>query len=69
MDELGLELDELDEQAEVDEAIASGWTLEQVQARQQQMWDTLSGCDWCCGGGDQEMAFLNRVQLALLAKS
>tara|TARA_R100000808_G_scaffold2906_1_gene10842 strand:+ start:136 stop:423 length:288 start_codon:yes stop_codon:yes gene_type:complete len=23
--------------------------------------DTLSGCDWCCGGGDDEVYFLTSV--------
>ena len=31
-------------------------TREQAQMRQE-----LSGCDWCCGGGDEKMAELRQV--------
>lgn len=29
--------------------------IDEINARMEEMHDTLSGCDWCCGGGDDEM--------------
>lgn len=29
--------------------------IEEIIARIEWMNENLSGCDWCCGGGDQEM--------------
>jgi hypothetical protein len=26
-----------------------------LEARKAEMFATLEGCDWCCGGGDQEL--------------
>ena len=38
--------------SEVDELHAE---RERLLARVREMDDTLEGCDWCCGGGDEEM--------------
>ena len=31
----------------------------ELEYRMDEMNDTLEGCDWCCGGGDEEMSELN----------
>jgi hypothetical protein len=30
----------------------------EIKERMQEMQDTLEGCDWCCGGGEEEWADL-----------
>ena len=30
-----------------------------LDARAAEMLETLVGCEWCCGGGDQEMGRIN----------
>lgn len=32
--------------------------IEEIRDRIEWMNENLSGCDWCCGGGDEEMAYL-----------
>lgn len=34
------------------EDLAAEYT--RLRARQEEMREELVGCDWCCGGGDQE---------------
>jgi hypothetical protein len=34
--------------------------IEEIKARLQYMQDNYSGCDWCCGGGDEEWAELQK---------
>lgn len=34
--------------------------IKEIQDRIDWMNENLSGCDWCCGGGDQEMAELQQ---------
>lgn len=36
--------------------------LAQIDARQAEMQRTLEGCDWCCGGGDEEWDDLRTVR-------
>ena len=50
--------DARDEMAKLDRIVA-------INTRIDVMHDTLSGCDWCCGGGDEEMAEL-RAELTRL---
>ena len=37
--------------------------IEEINARIEEMNNTLEGCDWCCGGGDEEMEDL-QLELA-----
>ena len=39
--------------------IQHGIRISQILARLNWMDNNLSGCDWCCGGGDEESASLN----------
>ena len=39
--------------------------IQEIQDRIEWMQENLSGCDWCCGGGDQEMLELQE-ELATL---
>lgn len=38
----------------------------EIEARIEEMNATYEGCDWCCGGGDAEMADLQAELLELL---
>lgn len=40
---------------------------EQIVARIDFMYEDFSGCDWCCGGGDEEMAYHSDRLKALAA--
>lgn len=38
--------------------------IEEIEARIDQMNETYEGCDWCCGGGNEEMEELrNELQV------
>lgn len=36
--------------------------LAEIAARREEMADTYEGCDWCCGGGDEEMTDLHEEE-------
>lgn len=40
--------------------------LQEVRNRMDYMSENYSGCDWCCGGGDDEMAELVEEEKRLL---
>jgi len=42
--------------------------LVEIDNRMEWMQDNYSGCDWCCGGGDDEMADLNSRKTYLQAE-
>lgn len=39
--------------------------IKEIEARLEEMDETLSGCDWCCGGGDEERDELEREKDAI----
>jgi hypothetical protein len=50
-------------------AASKEWTMDRINARQYEMWSTLEDCDCCCGGGDEEMAFLDTLKAILPAEA
>ena len=42
--------------------------LTEIDNRMEWMQDNYSGCDWCCGGGDEEMSQLSENKKALEAE-
>jgi DNA repair exonuclease SbcCD ATPase subunit len=42
--------------------------LAEIADRMEWMQDNLEGCDWCCGGGDEEWAELEAERERLLSE-
>tara|TARA_R100001594_G_scaffold11240_2_gene25635 strand:+ start:36 stop:239 length:204 start_codon:yes stop_codon:yes gene_type:complete len=42
--------------------------LRAIENEMEYLRETLSGCDWCCGGGDERMEDLHRQYNSLLSK-
>jgi hypothetical protein len=43
--------------------------IEQIESRMNWMQDNYFGCDWCCGGGDEEMRALSKELRGLRRRS
>lgn len=41
--------------------------LKEIEAHRQWLYDNLEGCDWCCGGGDNDLERLAEEEATLLA--
>jgi hypothetical protein len=50
------------------EASAIKQRLTEIREEIEWMHDNYSGCDWCCGGGDETMALLLAEELDLETK-
>ena len=41
--------------------------LVEIEAHRQWLYDNLEGCDWCCGGGDNDLERLAEEEAELLS--